>query len=121
MSESQEDYLKAILTLKGEHSYVRAIDIAEYMGFSKPSVSIALKGLCTNGLAYIDENGVELTQSGQDAASEILQKYHFLTRFLVSLGVSPERAGIDAHKVEHAISSDSFAALKKYFASDMTG
>lgn len=119
MSESREDYLKTILLLRRSRGSVRAVDIAEYMGFSKPSVSVALRGMCADGLTYLDEGEVGLTPKGEAAASEVLQRYHFLSKFFVALGVPPERADLDAHKVEHAISPDSFAALKKRFASDL--
>ena len=115
--ESGEDYLEAILMIKKRSGNVRSIDVARELSFSKPSVSVAMKNLKTSNYITVDENGfINLTEAGQEIADKIYERHTFLTNWLTSLGVSPEVSAEDACKMEHAISSESFSAIKKYVA-----
>ena len=115
--ESGEDYLEAILMIKKRSGNVRFIDVARELSFSKPSVSVAMKNLKTSNYITVDENGfINLTEAGQEIADKIYERHTFLTNWLTSLGVDPEVAAEDACKMEHAISSESFSAIKKFVA-----
>lgn len=115
--ESGEDYLEAILMIKKRSGNVRSIDVARELSFSKPSVSVAIKNLKTSNYITVDENGfINLTEAGQEIADKIYERHTFLTNWLTSLGVDPEVAAEDACKMEHAISSESFSAIKKFVA-----
>ena len=115
--ESGEDYLEAILMIKKRSGNVRSIDVARELSFSKPSVSVAMKNLKTSNYITVDENGfINLTEAGQEIADRIYERHTFLTNWLTSLGVDPEVAAEDACKMEHAISSESFSAIKKFVA-----
>ena len=113
--KSAEDYLETILILKNRNGHVRSIDIAQELSFSKPSVSVAMKNLRTNDYITVDENGyIDLTQSGLDIANKIYERHVFLQDWLVTLGVDEKTAADDACKIEHVISSQSFAAIKAH-------
>lgn len=116
LQESGEMYLESIARLKEKKGYVRAIDICEYMGFSKPSVSRAM-GLLSDGgyITVTRESGIELTDLGKATAQKIYERHLLLTSFLKSIGVSDEIAGEDACKIEHVISDETFNKLKEYF------
>ena len=115
--ESGEDYLEAILMIKKRSGNVRSIDVARELSFSKPSVSVAMKNLKTSNYITADENGfINLTEAGQEIADKIYERHTFLTNWLTSMGVDPEVAAEDACKMEHAISSESFSAIKKFVA-----
>ena len=115
--ESGEDYLEAILMIKKRSGNVRSIDVARELSFSKPSVSVAMKNLKTSNYITVDENGfINLTEAGQAIADKIYERHTFLTNWLTSMGVDPEVAAEDACKMEHAISSESFSAIKKFVA-----
>ena len=115
--ESGEDYLEAILMIKKRSGNVRSIDVARELSFSKPSVSVAMKNLKTSNYITVDENGfINLTEAGQALADKIYERHTFLTNWLTSMGVDPEVAAEDACKMEHAISSESFSAIKKFVA-----
>ena len=115
--ESGEDYLEAILMIKKRSGNVRSIDVARELSFSKPSVSVAMKNLKTSNYITVDGNGfINLTEAGQEIADKIYERHTFLTNWLTSLGVDPEVAAEDACKMEHAISSESFSAIKKFVA-----
>lgn len=110
--ESREDYLEKILMLSREQAQVRSVDIARRMQVSKPSVSIALKGLKEQGYVLMDEsNLVSLTSKGAELAQKILDRHTQLARFFVSLGVEEETAFHDACRIEHVISQESFQAI----------
>ncbi len=114
IQESGEMYLESILVLSKEHSHVRAIDISEYMGFSKPSVSRALGLLKNDGFVVSDEHGyLSLTEKGRAVAEKIYERHTELTNFLTLIGVDRETASKDACKIEHVISDESFLAIKK--------
>lgn len=115
IQESGEMYLETILVLSKTHPSVRAIDISEEMGFSKPSVSRALGILKNDGYVLCDENGyLTLTDSGRQIAEKIYERHTIITRFLTNLGVDPDIAAEDACKMEHHISDQSFEALKAH-------
>lgn len=113
--ESVEDYLEHILMLKERQEIVRAIDVARLMNFSKASVSIALKKMKTDGLVMVEANGnLVLTEKGLEIGSVTYAKHKVLTELLEKIGVSSEQAHLDACRVEHVISDETFNALKKY-------
>lgn len=112
--ESAENYLEAIHILTQEKGQVRAIDIVHYLGFSKPSVSIAMKQLETNGYISRDEDGhITLTNEGNEIAVAIFERHRLLTELFMAIGVSEDTAKDDACKVEHHISQETFECLKK--------
>ena len=113
--ESAEDYLERILILQEKKAEVRSIDIAHDMGFSKPSVSIAMKKLKEAGLIKIDGNGyITLTKEGHVIADKVYERHVVLKNTLIAIGVNPEQAEKDACKVEHVISEETFDAIKKH-------
>ena len=115
--ESGEMYLEAILVLSRKSSFVRSVDVGEYLGYSKPSVSRAMGILRSGGYITVDKDGsIILTQSGQEIAEKIYARHTLLTKLLIHIGVSEKTAAEDACKLEHAISDESFEALKKYVA-----
>ncbi len=115
LQESGEMYLESILVLSKKNNYVRAIDICEYMGYSKPSVSRALGLLKDGGYVISDKNGyLSLTDSGKDVAEKIYDRHTQLCDFLQRLGVSPEVATEDACKIEHVISDEALVAIKNH-------
>lgn len=115
LQESGEMYLETILILSNKKSTVRSIDIAEYMGFSKPSVSRAVGLLKNGGYIAVDSDGfITLTDAGYEVASKIYERHTMLTDFLVRLGVDNETAVNDACKMEHDISDKTFEAIKKH-------
>ena len=115
LQESGEMYLETIYVLSQVSPTVRSIDVAEHMGYSKPSVSRAMGLLKQGGYVVSDEDGfLTLTDEGRKAAKNIFERHTVLTRFLTSLGVSAEIAAEDACKIEHVISQESFDALKSH-------
>lgn len=115
LQESGEMYLETIHILSQREKGVRAVDVAEYMGFSKPSVSRAVGLLRSGGYLELDENGyLVLTEEGKRAAGRTYERHLFLTDFFVSIGVDKETATRDACKIEHDISDETFRAMKRY-------
>lgn len=115
LQESGEMYLETILVLSKELSAVRSIDVSEYRGYSKPSVSRAMGLLKSGGYINIDAGGyITLTEAGRDVAERIYERHTVLTDVLVSLGVDPEVAAEDACSIEHHISDASFSAIKEH-------
>lgn len=113
--ESGEMYLETILILTGQKSGVRAIDVGEYMGFSKPSVSRAMSLLKSGGYVVVDESGfISLTDAGREVAERIYERHTLLAELLTRLGVDPETATEDACKIEHYISNKTFDAIKRH-------
>ena len=107
-------YLESIYTLTKDRANVRSIDICDYMGFSKPSVSRAVGLLKSGGFITVNKDGyITLTDSGLEVAEKIYNRHHILTEFFVWLGVDRETAASDACKIEHDISDASFEAIKK--------
>ena len=113
--ESGEMYLESILQLTQKQGHVRSVDISEYMGYSKPSVSRAV-GLLKNGnyIAIDDDGYITLTPDGKEIAEKILNRHTLLTQMLVRMGVSQETAAADACKMEHVISDETFEAIKNH-------
>lgn len=115
LQESGEMYLEAILVLSKKLSMVRSIDVSEYLGYSKPSVSRAVGLLKAGEYITVDhDGGLNLTESGREIAEKIYERHTLLTALLVKMGVSEEVAAADACKLEHAISDESFQAIKNY-------
>ena len=111
--ESGENYLETILVLKNKYGYVRSIDIARELGFSKPSVSRAVGLLKNDGYITFDPNGmIQLTDKGEDVAQKIYDKHNIISTYLMSIGVSEETAKSDACKIEHVISEESFQKIR---------
>ena len=114
IQESGEMYLETILRLSQKSGHVRAIDVGEEMGYSKPSVSRAMSLLKEGGYIVIDRDGaITLTDAGREIAEKIYARHTLLTNFLISIGVDEETASEDACKMEHSISDTSFDAIKK--------
>lgn len=108
-------YLETILRLSKESPYVRSLDVAEAMSFSKPSVSRAMKILKENHYLSIDSNGhIKLLKKGRELANKIYERHIVITKALIALGVNKKQAEEDACKIEHCISDESFTALKKH-------
>ena len=113
--ESGEMYLEAIHVLTKKNGHVRSIDVSEYLGYSKPSVSRAMGILRSGGYITVEKDGsISLTEAGQEIAEKIYARHTLLTKLLIHIGVSEETAAEDACKLEHAISDESFEALKRY-------
>ena len=112
--ESAEDYLERILILSQGNKEVRSIDIARDMGFSKPSVSIAMHKLFDNGYILISNSGlITLTEKGYEIANKVYERHTVISNALINIGVSKEQALIDACKIEHDISEETFNKLKE--------
>ena len=116
MHESGEMYLETILILKNKNEYVRSIDIARQLGFSKPSVSRGLGILKTDGYITVNDKGyIDLTDKGRERADFIYEKHQILTKFLMNTAsVTKEIAEGDACKIEHIISDEVFDGIKKF-------
>ena len=115
--ESAENYLETILILSQKNGNVRSIDIANHLEFSKPSVSVAMKNLRSQGHILVDRDGyITLTESGLQIAETIYERHTLLSSWLIHLGVSEETAMEDACRMEHVISAESFAAIKRHVA-----
>lgn len=120
IQKSAEDYLETILVLNLRQPHVRSIDIASELGFSKPSVSIAMKNLRENGYILVNEHGyITLSDSGRQIADKIFERHTLLSQWLEFLGVNKEIAAEDACRIEHVISEESFQAIKKHAAVQM--
>lgn len=116
LGESLEDYLEAILVLEGALEHVRSVDVASYLGFSKPSVSHAMKLLNQKGLIKLDTSKIlQLTEVGRKIAEDTYHRHCFFTDMLTSIGVPKNIAAEDACRIEHVLSEESFLAIKKYY------
>ncbi len=115
VNESAEDYLETILILSKRLPVVRSVDIANEMGFKKPSVSIAMKNLRQKEHITVDKSGfITLTASGREIAEMIYERHRMISSWLIRLGVPEQIALADACKIEHVISRESFEALKEH-------
>ena len=115
IQESAENYLETILMLGNVHPYVRSIDIATELSFSKPSVSVAMRNLRENG--YIEtsaEGHITLTATGREIAERMYERHTMLSSWLIYLGVDSKTAAEDACRIEHVLSARSFEAIKKH-------
>lgn len=115
LHQSGEDYLEAILVLREKNGVVHSIDVAQHLGYSKPSVSRAVSLLKGDGYLIMERDGrLELTETGVEVARNIYERHRFLRQWLIHLGVSSETAEDDACKIEHNISDETFQCLKRY-------
>ena len=115
LQESGEMYLETILILSRRGEPVRSIDISEYMGYSKPSVSRAVGLLKKDAFITVDRDGhITLTDKGLATAEKILSRHTLLTQMLLNLGVGPETASADACRMEHVLSDETFCAIKQH-------
>lgn len=115
--ESAENYLEAILMLKNKTGHVRSIDVANHLGFTKPSVSIAMKSLREEGYISNDaDGGLTLTEKGLAIAEKMYERHHILAKALIALGVDEETAYSDSCKIEHHISDLSFNKIKEHLS-----
>lgn len=113
--ESAEDYLEAILMLKNKNGYVRSIDIAHHLNFTKPSVSVAMKSFREEGYIIMDEHGyITLSEKGMEIANKVYERHNTIARAFMAIGVSEKTAYEDSCKIEHVISEESFNKLKEY-------
>ena len=114
IQESGEMYLENILILREKQAKLRAIDIVNFTGYKKPSISRALKLLKDQKLILVDESGfITLTASGEVRARKVYERHTVLTRFFENIGVSKEIATVDACKIEHVISDETFEKIKE--------
>ena len=115
VQESRENYLEAILMLQKKHGYVRSVDVANHLNFSRPSVSVAMANLRNLGLVSTDEHGfLHLTDEGRAEAEKVLERHLLITDWLVGLGVGEETAAEDACRIEHVISQESFDCIRRH-------
>ena len=120
--ESGEMYLEAILVLQRKQDFVRSVDVGEYLGYSKPSVSRAMGLLRKGGLITVErDGGLHLTQEGRELAEKIYERHTVLSRVLIGLGVPEEIAVEDACKIEHDISDVSVEIIKRHIAAYQEG
>ena len=118
---SGEDYLEAILVLQKKMGMVRSIDLARHMGFSKPSISHAVGVLKNGGFLTMDEDHfLHLTDVGREVAEKIFERHCFFTEQLITAGVDPRTAEVDACRIEHIISGESFSRLKEAAEQEQT-
>ena len=116
LGESMEDYLEAILVLSQQLESVRSVDVASYLGFSKPSVSHAVKVMSEKGLVRLDQGKIlHLTEEGREIAQSTYQRHCFFSNMLENIGVDKETAAKDACRIEHVISEESFEAIRKFY------
>jgi len=115
INESAENYLEAIFMLKKRTGFVRSIDVAHELSFTKASVSVAIKSFREKGYITIDESGgISLTDEGLAIAEKVFERHHIIASALIHLGVSKETAFEDSCKIEHVISDESFERLKSF-------
>ncbi|MFV0379772.1 MAG: metal-dependent transcriptional regulator [Anaerorhabdus sp.] len=116
IQESAEMYMETILILENDKESVRSIDIVNYLNYSKPSVSRAMKSLSEEGYINVDKKGfITLSDKGREIALSVYEKHQILTRIFISIGVSEENAKVDACRIEHCISDETFQQLREHF------
>lgn len=116
VTESVADYLEAIMVLQAQKSRVRAVDIANYFGYSRPTVSQTLKAFRAKGYVEVGDDGfILLTEQGHQIAQDTYDRHLLLTDVLMAIGVSEETAKIDACKLEHDISDETYQCLRAFF------
>lgn len=115
IQESAENYLEAILMIKREKGFVRSIDVANRLKFSKPSVSVAMKNFREEGYITIDSDGsISLTDKGMEIAESVFERHNVIAKALIAIGVDEDTAFEDSCKIEHDISQQSFEKLKAF-------
>ena len=115
IKESAENYLETILMIKKQKGSVRSIDIANDLGVTKPSVSVAMKSFREEGYITVDENGsIDLTEKGMEIANRVYEKHEIIAKALMAIGVSEKTAYEDSCKIEHDISNETFDKLKEF-------
>ena len=118
IKESAENYLEAILVIKNQKGFVRSIDVANHLGVSKPSVSVAMKSFREEGYITVDEDGgLDLTEKGLNIAMSVYERHEVISKALIALGVSEETALDDSCKIEHVISEETFSRIKDFLKS----
>ncbi|MEY8309588.1 metal-dependent transcriptional regulator [Erysipelotrichaceae bacterium 51-3] len=116
LTESVEDYLESVLVLSSQLPHVRSVDVASHLGFSKPSVSHAVKMLAEEGLLEVTPNKfLLLTEKGKEVAQSTYQRHVFFTDMLTSIGVDLDTAQEDACRIEHVISEETFQAIRQFY------
>ena len=121
IQESAENYLETILVLKERNGTVRSVDIAAEMGFSKPSVSVAMRNLREQECITMGDDGlISLTDKGRSIAESEYERHTLFTQWLVSLGVDQTIAAQDACRIEHVLSKETFEAIKRHVESGMS-
>ena len=114
--ESSEDYLETILMLREKHGNVRSIDIVNKLNYSKPSISIAMKKLKSEGMVEMDLNGyITLTPKGEEVAQRIYSRHKLLEKCLLAIGVEPETAEEEACRIEHVIDDDTYDKINAFY------
>lgn len=122
ITEATENYMEAILILDQQNGAVRAVDIANYMGFSKPTISQYMKQYVQQGLVSIDGDGhITLTEEGMKVAQATLEKHRVISAIFIAMGVSEDVALEDACKVEHDLSDETFRCMKNYYFKHIHG
>ena len=115
IKESAENYLEAILIIGKEKGFVRSVDVANYLNFTKPSVSVAMKTFREEGYILMDPGGgITLTKKGKAIAERIYERHQVIAKALIALGVSEKQAYDDSCKIEHDLCDDSFTKIKAY-------
>lgn len=116
IKESAENYLETIFVLSQKNGTVRSIDIANEMGFTKASISIAMKRLREDEYIIVENDGaIYLTDTGKDIASRVYERHQLIAKILIALGVSEKTAFEDSCKIEHDLSNESFEKIKEYY------
>lgn len=114
IGESAENYLETILMLSQKKGAVRSVDIATELGYSKPSVCVAMRNLREHGYITTDGDGlITLTESGIEIAKNVFDRHETITKWLMGMGVSADQAAIDACRIEHVISHESFDCIRR--------
>ena len=115
IKESAENYLETIFVLSNKNSSVRSIDVANEMGFTKASISVAMKRLRENEYITVDTDGtIHLTEKGRKIAVDVYERHQLIAKILIALGVSEETAFEDSCKIEHDLSRESFEKIKEF-------
>ena len=119
--ESEETYLETILILSQNENQVRSVDIANELEYSRPSVSVAMKNLRESGYISVDDDGyITLTENGREIAESMYERHTLISDWLIFLGVDKKNAVNDACKIEHALSEQSFTAIKNHIIKNKT-
>lgn len=120
IKESAENYLETILVLSKKNSSVRSIDVANEMGFTKASISIAMKRLREDEYIVVENDGaIHLTDKGKDIAARVYERHQLIAKILITLGVNEETAYKDSCKIEHDLSKESFEKIKEYYEKNL--